>query len=152
VRRSPGSLRNPAVSGDYFVVCPDEFYHAAELFASYREGNVVGIPNARVQTAKLSAVYDDYAFGIEEPGAIKRLLQAKRPAYVLLAVLGIGVFLAASTFGPAPEWSGTVADLQASGLPAYLVKRGDDLPAALSQPISGSGRKSGGVWMPRSAA
>ncbi|MCU0500543.1 MAG: DUF58 domain-containing protein [Anaerolineae bacterium] len=66
-------------------------------------------------------------------------------------VQGIGVFLAASTFGPAPEWSGTVADLQASGMPAYLVKRGDDLPAALSQPISGSGRKSNGVWAPRSA-
>jgi len=83
--RSPGSLRNPAVSGDYFVVCPDEFYHAAELFARYREGNVAGIPNARIQVARLSEVYDDYAFGIEEPGAIKRLLQGKRPAYVLLA-------------------------------------------------------------------
>jgi hypothetical protein len=85
VRRSPGSLRNPALSGDYFVVCPDEFYHAATLFARYREGNVAGIPNARTQVAKLSEVYDDYAFGIEEPGAIKRLLQAKRPSYVLLA-------------------------------------------------------------------
>jgi hypothetical protein len=83
--RSPGSLRNSAVAGDYFVICPDEFYHAAELFARYREGNVVGIPNARVQVAKLSEVYDDYAFGIEEPGAIKRMLQAKRPTYVLLA-------------------------------------------------------------------
>ena len=67
-------------------------------------------------------------------------------------VQGIGVFLAASTFGPAPEWSGTVADLQASGMPSYLVKRGDDLQNALSQPISGSGRKSGGVWAPRSVA
>jgi hypothetical protein len=85
VRRSPGSLRSPAVSGDYFIVCPDEFYHAAELFASYREGNVAGIPNAHTQVAKLSEVCDDYAFGIEEPGAIKRLLQDKRPAYVLLA-------------------------------------------------------------------
>jgi len=85
VRRSPGSLRSPALSGDYFVVCPDEFYHAGELFARYRQGNVAGIPNARVQVAKLSEVYDDYAFGTEEPGAIKRLLQAKRPAYALLA-------------------------------------------------------------------
>jgi hypothetical protein len=85
VRRSPGNLRNPAEAGDYYIVCPDEFYHAGELFARYREGNVAGIPNARVRVAKLSEVYDDYAFGIEEPGAIKRLLQAKRPAYVLLA-------------------------------------------------------------------
>ncbi len=85
VGRSPGNLRNPAEAGDYYIVCPDEFYHAGELFARYREGNVAGIPNARVRVAKLSGVYDDYAFGIEEPGAIKRLLQAKRPAYVLLA-------------------------------------------------------------------
>ena len=85
VRRSPGRLRDAAVSGDYFVVCPDEFYHAAELFARYREGNVAGIANAHVRVARLSEVYDDYGFGVEEPGAIKRLLQAKRPAYVLLA-------------------------------------------------------------------
>jgi hypothetical protein len=84
-RRSPGNLRNPADAADYYIVCPDEFYHAATLLARYREGNVAGIPNARVRAVKLSEVYDDYAFGIEEPGAIKRLLQAKRPAYVLLA-------------------------------------------------------------------
>jgi len=84
-RRSPGNLRRLSGHVDYVVVCPDEFYHAAELFARYREGNVAGIPNAHVQVAKLSEVYDDYAFGIEEPGAVKRLLQAKRPAYVLLA-------------------------------------------------------------------
>jgi hypothetical protein len=85
VRRSPGNLRSLSGAIDYLVVCPDEFYHAATLFARYREGNVAGIPNARTQVAKLSEVYDDYSFGIEEPGAIKRLLQAKRPAYVLLA-------------------------------------------------------------------
>jgi len=85
VRRNPGDLRNPANSADYIVVCPDEFSSAAALFARYREGNVAGLPNARVRVMKLSEVYDDYAFGIEEPGAIKRLLQAKRPAYVMLA-------------------------------------------------------------------
>ncbi len=85
VRRSPGNLRSLSGAINYLVVCPDEFYHAAELFARYREGNIGGIPNARVRVAKLSEAYDDYAFGIEEPGAIKRLLQAKRPAYVLLA-------------------------------------------------------------------
>ncbi|MCJ7797067.1 MAG: C25 family cysteine peptidase, partial [Thermoleophilia bacterium] len=85
VRRSPGGLRNPANSADYIIVCPDEFYSAAALFARYRDGNVAGLPNARVRVMKLSEVYDDYAFGVEEPGAIKRLLQAKRPAYVMLA-------------------------------------------------------------------
>lgn len=58
-------------------------------------------------------------------------------------VQGIGVFLAAKTFGPAPDWAGTVADLQASGLPAYLVKRGDDLQMALSHSITGGNRRGG---------
>jgi uncharacterized protein (DUF58 family) len=59
-------------------------------------------------------------------------------------IQGIGVFLAGSTFGAAPEWSGAFASLQASGLPAYLVKRGDDLQAVLSRPVSGGGRRFGG--------
>jgi uncharacterized protein (DUF58 family) len=60
-------------------------------------------------------------------------------------VQGIGVFVAASTFGPAPEYAGTVANLQASGLPAYLVKCGDDLQVALSHSISGAGRRAGSL-------
>jgi hypothetical protein len=57
----------------------------------------------------------------------------------------VGVFIAASTFGPAPDYRGTIANLQASGLPAYLVKCGDDLQAALSHSISGAGRRTGGI-------
>ena len=56
-------------------------------------------------------------------------------------VQGIGVFLAAATFGQAPDFAGAVADLQASGLLAYLVKRGDNLEVVLSHPISGSARR-----------
>ncbi len=55
-------------------------------------------------------------------------------------VHGVAVFLAARTFGPAPEWEPLLADLQASGLQAYLVKNGDDLPTALGQLASGVGR------------
>ncbi len=55
-------------------------------------------------------------------------------------VQGVSVLLAARTFGPAADWMPVLADLQASGLPAYLVKRGDALPMALSQPVSGAGR------------
>jgi uncharacterized protein (DUF58 family) len=55
-------------------------------------------------------------------------------------VHGVGVFMAARTFGPAPEWAPILADLQASGLSAYLVKYGDDLPSALGHLTSGVGR------------
>jgi hypothetical protein len=40
--------------------------------------------------------------------------------------------LAARTFGLAADWQPVQADLQASGLPSYLVSRGDDLAVALS--------------------
>ncbi|MGQ9839701.1 MAG: DUF58 domain-containing protein [Anaerolineae bacterium] len=52
-------------------------------------------------------------------------------------VHGVAVLLAARTFGPAPDWNPIVAELQASGVTAYLVKNGDDLAVALGQPISG---------------
>lgn len=55
-------------------------------------------------------------------------------------VHGVAVLLAARTFGPAPDWTPTLADLQASGLPGYLVKNGDELSLALGQPVSGLGR------------
>jgi uncharacterized protein (DUF58 family) len=48
-------------------------------------------------------------------------------------VQGVGVLLAARTFGPAPDWQPVQAEMQASGLPSYLVKRGDDLALALTQ-------------------
>lgn len=54
-------------------------------------------------------------------------------------VHGVAILLAARTFGPAPEWEPTLADLQASGLAAYLVKNGDDLTEALSRLASGVG-------------
>jgi len=57
-------------------------------------------------------------------------------------VQGVGILLAGSTFGAAPDWQPVLGDLQASGLPSYLVKRGDDLAVALSgQP--------GGIGQPR---
>jgi len=48
-------------------------------------------------------------------------------------VNGVAVLLAGRTFGPAPDWELTLADLHASGLPSYLVKRDDDLTAVLSR-------------------
>jgi uncharacterized protein (DUF58 family) len=56
-------------------------------------------------------------------------------------VQGVGVLLAASTFGPAPDWQPVQAELQASGLPGYLVKRGDDLSLALTQAAGRTSRR-----------
>jgi hypothetical protein len=51
----------------------------------------------------------------------------------------VAVLLAGRTFGPAPDWAPVLADLQASGLPAYVVKNGDDLAEALVTLSSGVG-------------
>lgn len=84
-RRTPGNLRAPGEQADYYIICPDEFYDGAQLLVRHRDGNIAGIANARVRAARLSEIEDDYGFGWAEPGAIKRFLQAKTPAYVLLA-------------------------------------------------------------------
>jgi len=57
-------------------------------------------------------------------------------------VQGIAILLAARTFGSAPAWEPVLADLQASGMPAYLVRRGDDLTTALGQRAGGANNRS----------
>jgi len=80
----PGELRTTTETADYYIICPDEFLAAARLFAQYRDGNIYGLENGRARAVALSSIYDDYAFGIQEPGAIKAFLSAKQPAYGLL--------------------------------------------------------------------
>ncbi|MEO0085445.1 MAG: C25 family cysteine peptidase [candidate division WOR-3 bacterium] len=84
-KREPGKLRTPAEQADYYVVCPNEFLAAAELLARHRENNIAGLDGARARAVGLADICDDYAFGLEEPGAIKKFFQAKQPAYGLLA-------------------------------------------------------------------
>jgi len=55
-------------------------------------------------------------------------------------VYAIAVLLAARTFGPAPEWEPVLGELQANGVPAYLVQNGDDLTTVLGRLASGNGR------------
>lgn len=61
-------------------------------------------------------------------------------------VRGITIMLAGRTFGPAPDWNPVWSELVASGLPAYLVRRGDDLATTLSQPNVGPARSVSYSW------
>jgi len=83
--RRPGHLRNVERQADYWVVTPREFLSPAQRLAGYRTGRVAGITHALAQAATLDDIYDDYAFGMEEPGAIKLFLTDKHPVYGLLA-------------------------------------------------------------------
>jgi hypothetical protein len=83
--RQPGHLRSPARQADYWIVTPKEFLSPALRLARYRSGRVAGITQAVAMVATLDDVYDEYTFGMEEPGAIKLFLSDKHPAYGLLA-------------------------------------------------------------------
>jgi uncharacterized protein (DUF58 family) len=65
-------------------------------------------------------------------------------------VHGIGIMMAARTFGPAPDWSPVLAELQFGGLPAYMVRRGDDIATVLSRPVSFGGPGAAGPVYPGS--
>ena len=83
--RSPGRLRDGDGQADYWIVAPREFLSPAQQLARYRTGRIAGIAQALAQVATLDDIYDDYAFGMQEPGAIKRFFTDKHPAYGLLA-------------------------------------------------------------------
>jgi hypothetical protein len=83
-RRHPGGLSAASRAADHWIVVPDGWEAAGEALARFREGRVAGIEGARVRVASISDVYDDYAFGMAEPVAVKRFLADKRPAYALL--------------------------------------------------------------------
>lgn len=82
--RRPGRLAAPLRYADYWVVVPAEYLPAGQKLARYRAGNVSGVPGCRTDVAILEEIYDDYAFGMEEPVAIKRFLADKRPIFAVL--------------------------------------------------------------------
>lgn len=123
-RKNPGqSLNYPSLH--YIIVVPDELYESAMLFENYRRNNIAGIPQAQVIAIPLSQIYDDFTFGIEEPGAIKRLFKKYRPYYGLL--LGDGTYdyrniLNLLTFPPCPAYEqGYDIDFQVYSLGALTV-------------------------------
>jgi len=85
VRRLPGHLKTGIEQDDYIIIAPDAMYDAAQLLQRYRtETGIPGVAAARITTVRLSEIYDEFAFGLEEPGAVKAFLALKRPLYGLL--------------------------------------------------------------------
>ncbi len=80
----PVRLRQKNFAIDYLIITPDEFRRPARLLAQYRKNNIADLPQAQTEVATLSEIYNEYSFGIEEPGAIKKFLKEKRPYYVTL--------------------------------------------------------------------
>ncbi len=85
VPRTPGRLAQAGNRADYWVVTPGEFAVPARRLARYRRDNVAGFPGTSTAVALLEDVYDDYAFGMQEPGAVREFFADKRPVAGLLA-------------------------------------------------------------------
>jgi hypothetical protein len=90
------------------------------------------IPLAQVLAAEGAHLARHTTLVVITPSADPRWVTALRGLRAR-GVQGVGVQIAARTFGPAPDWQPVQAELQASGLPSYLVKRGEDLALALTQ-------------------
>ncbi len=97
------------------------------------------IPLAQVLATEGARLARHTTLVVVTPSADVRWVSALRGLRAR-GVQGVSVLMAASTFGLAPDWSPVLADLQASGLPTYLVKQGDDLATALSRSVGGAGR------------
>ncbi len=82
--KSPGRLWNETERVDYWIITPAEWLGVAQELARFRNNRVQGIAGARAVAVTLEEVYDNFSFGLAEPGGVKRFLQRKRPAYVLL--------------------------------------------------------------------
>lgn len=83
-------LAAPTRQADYLVICPGAFQRQAERLVEWRAAQGL---SGRVVT--LSAVYDEFSYGIADAGAIKQFLgyayhhwQAPAPRYVVLAGSG----------------------------------------------------------------
>jgi hypothetical protein len=90
------------------------------------------IPLAQVLATEGAHLARHTTLVVITPSADPRWVTALR-ALRARGVQGVGVLMAARTFGPAPDWQPVQAELQASGVPSYLVRRGDDLAVALTQ-------------------
>ena len=82
----PSDLRSTSNRADYIIITCDDFYNEIAPLALYRQGQ-----GLKVETVKLTDVYDEFNYGISSPYAIKYFLnytytQWKKPAptYVLL--------------------------------------------------------------------
>jgi hypothetical protein len=105
--KSPGSLWDETFLADYWIVTPPELMQSMQELARFRFNRVSGIPNARVRVVNLQEIYDDFGYGMKEPGAIKRFFQMKRPVYALL--VGDGTY----------DYRNNLNRVQPPGVPPY---------------------------------
>ena len=101
----PGGLLSSNFSPDYIIISPDEFYEGAQILARYRREK--GMESIGI--AKISQVYDDFGFGLEDPIAIKRFFSLKQPHY--------GLFLSDGTY----DYRGITHKMDFKMVPPYEI-------------------------------
>jgi len=71
-RDAPAGLRT-VTAADYVMIAHDDFYDAALRLRSYRESAAGG--GFRVRLVRVSDVYDDFSWGLQDPTAIRDFLK-----------------------------------------------------------------------------
>jgi uncharacterized protein (DUF58 family) len=93
------------------------------------------IPFARMLTAEMEHLPRHTTLVAISP-ATDRMWVATLRDIRRRGVHNMAVLVAASTFGDAPPYRDTLADLLASGIPTHLITCGQDIAAALSQRVT----------------
>jgi len=110
--KTPGRLWDEDNYADYYIITPREFIGPAEELARYRRNRISGLNNSRAKAVILEDLYDAFAFGLKEPGAVKRFLQITKPVYVLL--VGDATY----------DYRNNLKRVQTPGVPAYELGEG----------------------------
>ena len=128
------SLATPGNSADYLIVTHADLATAAQRLADRRAGQ-----GLRTKIVKIEDIYDEFAYGREEPGAIQSFLQyayanwqAPAPLYVLLlgdATVDYMNYLGTQPKNLVPTWLTTTYSLGATPCDnRYFLAGSDDLP------------------------
>ncbi len=114
-KRQPGKLKTEASLAHYYIIAPDELYGESRLLERYRNNNITGITQARAKSVKLSDLYDEYSFGIEEPGAIREFFKSKFFNRTQPDEMGYGLLLGDGTY----DYRNNLGFIDFPTVPAY---------------------------------
>ena len=93
VADSPSALRNLTNGADYIIITHKKFSDIADQLAALRSNNFPdeNIPNPRIKIVDVQNIYDEFSFGLLEPGSLKEFVkyafenwELPSPSYVVL--------------------------------------------------------------------
>jgi hypothetical protein len=69
------NIRDVNLGADYIIITHPDFTEAANRLKTFRESNLYGYDNPRVQVIDVEDIYDEFSFGLLDPFAIKDFMK-----------------------------------------------------------------------------